>query len=414
MKKIFAILQITMTLLCSHAYAWGERGHHVIGYTAAQLTNDFLTQKEKEDVGLFFETRKIIMGHLNNIPDIAWKDSRLNLVNKLNGPTHYFDAEHIVGKPGDDLVSYQDKIRKLDTDFSRFMALYNNKPSALNNKQKNIKIFADVGVAPFRIAQLYEKMVSAFKCADKKKAPKQINLFKEPVREGDYTCTNKTTRYEDLSAAIQLGGVMGHFVADLAQPLHTTIDYDGYSQGQGGAHAYFETHALHYIDEKLLDDVSIKAHSSEFQKSTWEALKLPPQENFNPAKIAFHLIANSNVLTQPLYDLDKKFAVLNMGTIVPFGLQKKPTDKDAVRRPPQDPQVLQGLRSFAVDRLAIGSLVLARLWIQAWREGGSPKIKDPGHFGIPYPLTVPFVLPQAVFVKETLKTQEISLLKKQL
>jgi hypothetical protein len=409
--KASLLLKLILTLSASQSWAWGERGHHIIGYTAAQLAEDFLTIKEREDMGSFFSARKIMMGHLNNIPDISWKDSRLTLINKLNGPTHYFDTELIIGAPGDDLISYQDKIRKLDTDFSRFMAMHNNKPNKLDSS-KNLKIFADAGSAPFRVGQLYQKMVEAFKCANGKKNPAKPKQFVEPIRNGDYKCTDKTSRTEDLAAAVEIGGVLGHFIADLAQPMHTTIDYDGYSVGQGGVHLYFETLAIGNMDDKLNDDVKSKARESEFQKNLWDSLKLPSQNSFDGTKTAFHLIANSIVLLKPLYELDKKYAVINTGTTLPFGTRKKNTDKEAVRRPASDPQVLQGFRTFAVERMAVGSLVLARLWVQAWREGGSPMIKDLVHYSYPYPMNVPFILPQQAFIKETLKPDEIRKLKK--
>ncbi len=45
----------------------------------------------------------------------------------------------------------------------------------------------------------------------------------------------------DCATALQMGGVLGHYIGDLSQPMHNTSDYDGQSIDDPGIHAYFET-----------------------------------------------------------------------------------------------------------------------------------------------------------------------------
>ena len=46
---------------------------------------------------------------------------------------------------------------------------------------------------------------------------------------------------------------------------------------------------------------------------------------------------------------------------------------------------------FAVERMAIGASVLARLWFLAWRDAGSPDMS--GFRSYHYPVQPPFITP---------------------
>jgi len=39
---------------------------------------------------------------------------------------------------------------------------------------------------------------------------------------------------EAVNQALLYGGIMSHFVGDLAEPHHTSANYDGWLTGQGG------------------------------------------------------------------------------------------------------------------------------------------------------------------------------------
>lgn len=392
------------------AHGWGERGHHIAGYVAAQLSLLLLSPQDQERLGSHFDDRKIMMGHLNNIPDISWRQlARKDLI-ELNSSTHFFDTELVLGPPSEDISGYVKQIRDLEPDPDRFIALYDKKPSALSTGQKPVlQRIQDVGTAPFRVGQLYDLMVAAFNCAKKKEGQSIAkNTTANLLIEGKYKCTPDATRLEDLAAATQLGGVMGHFVADLTQPLHATVDYDSASVGQGGLHSYFETAVLHNVDENLLNDVSTLARSPDFQKKMWQNLDLSEKTRIEPVKSMFHLIADSYAQIQRLLDLDRKRALISEGSKNPFGTKQSAKDKKAVRRSPSSSQVIESFRPLIVERLSLASLVLARLWTQAWIDGGRPRTDEAHLFATPYPLDVPFILPDERFVTEKFKSEKKS------
>jgi len=416
---LFVNALLAATLAPQFAHAWGERGHNTIGYTAAQLTKDLATPDEQKKLGPYFTARTFVMGHLSNIPDISWKDRRFPTIVAVNSPNHYFDSEIILGKfDKKNAATYLENLRNLEPDLDKFLSQYNGKPSPLDPSWI-INVADDVGSAPFRTEQLYNKMVEAFKCAkgkeaqmaakDATKETKEASAgskdaakkpeerkFREPIQNGDYVCSEATTRLEDLAAAIEIGGVMGHFVGDLSMPYHTTADHDGYGIGQGGIHAYFETFLLTNIDDKLLADVRAKTVDKNFQKNLLTAkLKLKNNETLRPAALMFHLMADSYSLIDKVAGIDRKSAIKKMGEVVDITDKKIHHHKgtEAERRPDDDPVAIAGFRPFIVDRLATSSYILSSLWMRAWREAGSPDVHDVHLIAVPYPLDPPFILP---------------------
>jgi hypothetical protein len=422
------VLVLLMLSLPHFAYAWGERGHNIIGYTAAQLTANLTTPEEQKKLGSYFTSRTYVLGHLSNIPDISWKDRRSPTIASVNSANHYFDTEIILGKyDKKDSAAYLEKIRNLEPDLDKFLAQYEGKPSPLDSSS-NIKVADEVGSAPFRADQLYSKMVEAFKCAKQKEAvtaasaPKQGDEhkvderpYREPIQNGDYACTPATSRLEDLGAAIETGGVMGHFVGDLGQPYHTTVDHDGYAIGQGGIHGYFETFLLTNIDDKLLADVRAKTLDKAFQKNVWQKqMKLQAKDEPRTAALMFHLIADSFSQIEKAAEIDRKNVVTKMGEVVDVTDKKlhKYKGRSAERRADDDPVALKAFRQFIVDRLATSSYLLSSLWIRAWREAGSPDVHDVHLIAIPYPLDPPFILPAKPLYQEKAEKLKAEMAKK--
>ncbi len=411
MKSIPSILNVSLGLSLimftggwsSDSWAWGERGHNTVGYTAARLIDKLSTKDEHKKLGPYFGARTLMLGHLSNIPDVSWKDRRRPSVVELNNPTHYFDAEYIVGPPTPKMSDYLDKIRNIDPNLETFLSTYDQKPNLLNHSF-SINIAKDVGSAPFRIAQLHKMMTAAFKCASQKvenKGPGTDRPFREPIRNAKYECSSETTRLEDLAAAIEIGGVMGHFVGDLAQPYHTTVDHDGYARGQGGIHGYFETFLLQYIDDRLLADVRARASDPQFAKQVFnKQLKVDVKSDAPIAKIMFHLAADSYGLIEQLATIDKNKIVLSAGDKIAFGEKSNHGFKgaEAKRLPFDDPKAAKVLRPLIVDRLATAALILSELWLRAWREGGSPDVRDVNTIVVPYPVDVPFILPPKALI----------------
>lgn len=393
------------------AHAWGEKGHHASGYVAAVIAHEHLSADEQKLFGTAFRERTHQMGHLNNIPDISWKDSRRKTVVKYNGPTHYFDPEVLLGEPLDQQKKvtpnhsneYLEKIKNLEKNFDQLKAQFegatNTLPGAPQDRKK-INVYFHVGTSPWRVQDLFDNLVHAFQCAAKKPKLKKKDYKKDFVtalKEANekpripyYSCTDKTTRLEDIQAAFTFAGVMGHFVSDMSQPYHTTMDFDGWLTGQGGIHAYFETFLVHFLKEDFLGEITEKAKKD--REKLWQ--KVAPKNNEDPyyaVQVLLNLTADSLTELKTLREIDRKNALIKESARLPYG--SNPGRPEAERKPYTDEKVAKAFRSFASDRLALSSVVLSRLWVEAWRRAGRPEISDVDLITVPYILDVPFLWP---------------------
>jgi hypothetical protein len=129
--------------------------------------------------------------------------------------------------------------------------------------------------------------------------------------------------------------VLGHFVADSANPHHTTINFNGWvlpnSQGYATdceTHDRFETRFVsHAID---LSDVTSRLS--------------PPTLRSDYFATALEFIRGSNSLVERLYRMDRDGALDVFRPVSPEG------------------------KAFTADRLAAGASLLRDIWWSAWRN----------------------------------------------
>lgn len=180
--------------LSTDCYAWGSKGHYVINQAAAELTSSPAAE--------FFRNNQEKLGKFANTPDGLWK--RGNTYEKERG-THFFHWDiyrksNLLGKFGD--LTLAQVLRKEG------------------------KTFVDEnGSAMFRVAGIYRRLVTALQ---KKHWPE----------------------------AIQMAGVLGHYIGDISQPMHVSSDYDGQSIGRRGVHKYFESTLVDQVShDRLVADL---------------------------------------------------------------------------------------------------------------------------------------------------------------
>lgn len=330
-KVYLNCVSIALLLLSTtSAFAWGERGHNTVGQVAAFLVADYAAnESEKALIGQFFRERALAFGHLNNIPDISWKNSAYKSANKLNNQTHYLDLDSLFPKPS------LPETLSLPKSFAE-----------LKKRFPEIK-FSKVGSAPWRIEELFGKSVKA--------GP----AIKNETSALDYQI---------------LLGVMGHFVADLSQPYHTTEDYDGWKTKQGGIHAYFETDLVEALAPQLLDQVLTSA------KNQIKSIDLKQQD---PFILSLQLAQSSFEQIDKVRALDKKIALV----------EESKGKKIAVRKDPNLTKVNSAFQEIIVQRLGLGAVYLARIWYLSWVKSGRPDLSSIQKYKAPYPLDVPFMVP---------------------
>jgi len=341
----FFMASTALISFSEYCYAWGERGHDLVTRIAARIL--IHSDAKESSLGDVFVTKEHMLAHLSNVPDIVWR-SMGEEIETQNAPTHYLDLEYITINP------LNADLPKNKTDLEAAMkALCSNQPKGYKcPDEKNSDPKADMaGTAPYRIQQLTTLMQESFQKAlvEQKKA--------EPA-------DNQIKKY--LDDALFYGGILSHFVGDLANPYHTTRDYDGYEINQGGVHSYFESDVVNTFDlgfdmevftqaKKLLDLKALMAFTSKSKSHQYDYLE-----------IAFAQTKESFSHLKTVRELDLKHAVEKLGNI-DKGLKIK-----ALRKPAS--QVAAHFRPVIRDRIAQGAATLSWLWRQAWINGGRPNL----------------------------------------
>jgi hypothetical protein len=270
--------------------AWGAKGHRLIG-TAA-------TQALPPDMPAFFRQAEAQLAWLNPEPD-RWKArAERERDPALDGgwfADHFLDTE-LAPPPvlaaalaAPHRYAYIDSLRTAGVD-----------------------AYA-LGFAPFAILELTQRVRQGFRMW--RSAP------------------DDSTRRWIEARIINDAGILGHYVADVANPAHTTIHYNGWvgANPRGFAtdpafHGRFETT---YVQAHIeLADVTPRVAR---EARVLEALR---------AEITAY-IARGHAEVERLYELDQ---------LDPWGLETRSPASHA----------------FAAERLAAGATMLRDLWYTAW------------------------------------------------
>jgi hypothetical protein len=287
MKTLF----IFILILPSLTFAWGKRGHETVGSLAAQLL-------AKEYKGAeFLINHSFDMGYYNNVPDLVWKADSDTY--KKEYSSHYMDME----------LFNKEKDIKWNKDRKIFFKKY---PHIENSS----------GRSYWRIQELYVDLANV-----SKKLSRKIKDKKEQ---------------HNLQAEwLVIAGTLGHYVADLAQPLHVTENYDGQLTQQKGIHHWFEEEMIDQLYPDLQKDVFDRA------KSKWAAFH-KEHKSKSPFDLAQELGKSSAANIEPLLKLDKQLG------------RKSARDSAAA------------YKEMALDRLTQGVLFLAEIWSRevGWKYNG--------------------------------------------
>ncbi len=333
--------------LSTNAFAWGERGHDAVSRVATRIlaeSNDPDAQK----LGAFLQRKENMLGHLANVPDIVWRNTSKEM-DEFTAPSHFIDMDFFLS-PG-----LPPKPEDLPTDVkSLLVAMAKNcargklvpcVPGDTDNKRID-----KAGHAPFRVQTIYEDLVKTFQ------------QIKDLEGKTDKDTKDKDDpRTELVSKAILYTGILSHFVGDLANPHHTSSDYDGWDTDQGGLHGYFESEL---VDSYPLDLEATVLDEAE-RHPTMEAkfAKYPK----DPLRQAWALALDSHQYLDTLRDLDKKYSLLEKSVKGERDSRKKAKRKDVKETRNQ-------YRNFIILRLATGADALSQFWVNAWREGGKPDL----------------------------------------
>lgn len=363
--------------LTPRALAWGERGHDLITRVAVRALSGRIQIKDS-DFGKILVQKEHMLGHISNTPDIVWRNQGKK-IGRANSPTHFIDLEFVlpsstsvnpVGSDPESAKLLLDILGRLPKNMTDVKAAIRkncktSKDRCPKGKSAEAQL-AKTGHAPFRVEQLYYLLVKEFQT---------ISEIEKKSKSGK----RDKSYVSSINRALVLAGLMSHFVGDLANPHHTSMNYDGWLTGQGGVHSYYESVMLNryplsldgFVYQKVEDDSPFQKLLSSLGGKTISMETI--------LRASWILTLDSHSYLDKLNQLDRSHAVVSASR------KRQPAQR-------KDPDLIKHeFRSFTIERLAMAADALAVIWLQAWKEGGKPAMR--GFHSYDYELSPKFLDP---------------------
>jgi len=253
---------------------------------------------------LFFRRAVLELEYLGYDPD-RWRSPAEPALNAVNAPDHFVNLEYVEGW-------------ELPPDRYQFLRGLIRGDVALTT----------VGFLPYRIVELAELLRVQFR------------LWRQAPRR---TARERAERGQIERNIIVIAGVLGHFVADGAQPHHTTVHYDGWNTAFApNPRGYTTERGIHLRFENDFVNEAIR------ESDVRPRLK-PPRRLGSLFEETMRYLRESHALVDRLYELDRQ-----------GGFAPGSTHPEAKR--------------FAAERLAAAAHLLASIWYTAWVESASPSV----------------------------------------
>lgn len=277
MKRLL-IAALTGVWLVPTALAWNAAGHRLITILALDgLPAD-------SPAWLRDETTRQRIAFQSSEPD-RWRSWNSTYLHHENKPDHFLDIEDLDGF-GLTLAT----IPPLRNEYRRAMAIAKHE-HADKSKPYDVAKDADrtqefAGDALHAIAEHYSKLQSSF---NQVRVLEKIN---DPKRAFQLQQSRENAIYEM--------GILSHFVGDLAQPLHTTSNYNGWTSPN--PNGYTDSRKFHsYIDGGVLAKHGLTAETVKPAVKYDVKLENPR----DPWQDMIKYISRSHERVEPLYELEK-------------------------------------------------------------------------------------------------------------
>src|SRR5579859_7224607 len=282
------------------AFAWGNEGHTAINRVAAQ--------KVPAGMPIFLRRAVDEIGYLGPEPD-RWRSPSEFALKNAQEPDHFIDLER---------VSWLDPLPPGRYEFYR--RLYEKRAATTEHPDDYLP--ERVGLQPYITMEVYGRLKAAFR------EYRQLRVAHQPTAAVQ-------------QAIIFYAGWLGHYVADGSQPLHTTIQYNGWVGPN--PNGYTTEHHIHGLFESTYVAENIKAKD-------FAGLVKTPQRLDDPFASYVAYLRNSNTLVENVYSLEKAGGFTGKGSPAAF--------------------------DFTTRRLAAGSQMLLDLWYTAWLESAASALPE--------------------------------------
>lgn len=322
MKKLL-LFSASFVLISHTVFAWDYEGHRLVNQLGlASLPKDFpafaLTPEAQDRIAF-----------LAGEPD-RWRNTQNQELKHANGPDHYLDLE--------DLTMYDLKPETLSAFRYDFMAQIARSRAAHPDRFPPIDMARNTdhtrelsGFLPWTMVEYYAKLKSEFS---------YLKAFQ----------TAGGTPVEIANAQaniIYTMGIMGHFYGDAAQPLHTTMHFNGWA-GEN-PHHYTTNHTFHgWIDGGYILKTDIEGDLANMKTKMRPAQRVllngQPAESDQMFAACVAFIVDQNKLVEPLYQMEKDKKLTGEGEV---GLEGK---------------------AFIEGQLIKGGQMLGDVWYSAWQQ----------------------------------------------
>src|ERR1700677_1604730 len=295
--RVAAAVVLLPVMLVQQGLAWGSDGHKMINRLAGEAL--------PKDVPEFLRSHEALdaLEYYGPEPD-RWKSPGEPELNAAQSPEHFIDMEYA------DLIG---ELPRRRYDYVRALAFAQKAhPDLALSPEK-------VGLQPYEATEVWERLKSAMR--DYRK-----------LRED-----HKDTKPVE-SEIVFLAGWLGHYVADGSQPLHTTIQYNGWTGPN--PNGYTTEHKIHARFETVFVSANIKPA---------EVAPLIPAKPVVLGDMFTDYVAylrHTNSLVEKTYQLEKAGGFTGEGTA-------------------------EG-RAFAEQRLAAGATELRNMIYSAWVKSAEP------------------------------------------
>lgn len=162
---------------------------------------------------------------------------------------------------------------------------------------------------------------------------------------------------KDTKAILRLSADLGHYIADINVPLHTTKNYNGQLTNQNGIHAFWESR----VPELLSDDFDFFVGKSEYlekpQLEAWDAIIM--------AHLALDSVLSFEKTLTEKFSEDKKYSYEERG-----GISTKVYSRDFTL-------AYNNMLSGQVERQMRRSVkMISDFWYTAWIDAGQPDLNS--------------------------------------
>lgn len=306
------------------AHAWDAEGHRIVNQVALySLPADFPAFARDAAA-----TDRIL--HMANVPD-RWRnvDPALKQVGG-SWVDHFLDLEQLPDAGLDPKT-----VPSLRLDFALVFAAgriaHAEKFPAVDPEKNAGHTSEWPGFAPWGITENFHKLRSAFG-------------YLKAYQEVGGTPSEIANAEADVVYAM---GLLGHYVADCAQPLHTTVHHNGWvGANPNGYTTWSRFHS--WVDGGFVAKAGIKAVDLQPRAAPVGPMPLPPRgDGRDPMFVAMmDYVIDTHAQVEPLYQLEKAGLLGNKPEL------------------PVTPEA----RAFFEQRLLTGGQTLARLWVTAWKS----------------------------------------------